>query len=152
MSRLGNFRSLPNWESLKNEVQNYRKTPSGRRITWRQETQDEESPEDVRQRNIREAEILASNLGEGGISAHEILSDVGQLRTLALLQESIEWFSVTVRSLITELQRPNSEGDQEGNSMPAMPEPLVESLKQVADEFDEVANTCILLLHLEVRI
>jgi hypothetical protein len=38
---------------------------------------------------MKEAEILASNLGEGGISAHEILSDVGQLKALAQLQESM---------------------------------------------------------------
>jgi hypothetical protein len=38
---------------------------------------------------MREAEILASNLGEGGISIHEILSDVGQLKGLAQLQESM---------------------------------------------------------------
>jgi exocyst complex component 4 len=38
---------------------------------------------------MKEAEILASNLGEGGINAHEILSDVGQLKGLAQLQESM---------------------------------------------------------------
>lgn len=50
---------------------------------------EEESPEDVRQRNIKEAEILASNLAEGGINSHEIISDVSQLKCLALLQESM---------------------------------------------------------------
>jgi exocyst complex component 4 len=60
-----------------------------RRPLRREETTEEESPEDIRQRNMREAEILASNLGEGGISAHEILSDVGQLKGLAQLQESM---------------------------------------------------------------
>ena len=38
---------------------------------------------------MKEAEILASNLGEGGINTHEILSDVGQLKGLAQLQESM---------------------------------------------------------------
>lgn len=60
-----------------------------RRPLRREETTEEESPEDIRQRNMREAEILASNLGEGGISAHEILSDAGQLKGLAQLQESM---------------------------------------------------------------
>jgi len=55
----------------------------------REDTTEEESPEDVRQRNMKEAEMLASNLGEGGISYQDIICDVGQLRALALLQESM---------------------------------------------------------------
>lgn len=127
-----------------------RPPPSGRR-TRRQETQEEESPEEVRQRNLREAEILASNLGEGGISAHEIISDVGQLKSLALLQESIEWFCLSIRSLISELRRSRTGGDNP-TLLPAMSESLLESLEQVANEFDELANTCILVLHLEVNL
>lgn len=69
-----------------------------RRPLRREETTEEESPEDVRQRNMKEAEILASNLGEGGINAHEILSDVGQLKGLAQLQESMACI-VTVWSM-----------------------------------------------------
>lgn len=52
-------------------------------------TSEEESPMQVQQRNIREAEMLTSNLGEGGISQHEILSDIGVLKELAILQESM---------------------------------------------------------------
>ena len=137
---------------MKSEVQNYRKGPSGRRIPRRQETQDEESPEDIRQRNLREAEILASNLGEGGIASNEILSDVEQLRSLALVQESIEWFSLSIRSLIRELRQSNHERNIDSNMLPSIPDPLVQCLEQVAEEYDELANTCILVLHLEVII
>lgn len=121
------------------------------RLARRQETVDEESPEEVRQRNLREAEILASNLGEGGINSSEILSEVGQLRSLALIQESTEWFAVSVRSLISELRQSNAAGDA-GSTLPAMPKALVDSMDEVANEFDELANTCILLLHLEVSL
>lgn len=55
----------------------------------RDQPSEEESPEDVRMRNRREAEILASNLGEGGVSAGEILSDMSLLKELAQLQESM---------------------------------------------------------------
>ncbi|XP_043286055.1 exocyst complex component 4 isoform X2 [Venturia canescens] len=144
------IKSLPNWDNLKSET--YKKP--GKQTRWqmrRQETQDEESPEEIRQRNLREAEILASNLGEGGINSHEILSDVGQLRSLALLQESMEWFALSTRSLITELHQAKS--DVDGQSLlPPMPVSLVESLQQVADEFEDLADTCILVLHLEVRV
>lgn len=136
---------------MKTEVQLYRKGPFGRRIPRRQETTDEESPEDIRQRNMREAEILASNLGEGGIASNEIISDVDQLRSLALLQESIEWFSLSIRSLIKELRQTNHERNVDSNTLPPMPDPLVQCLEQVAEEYDELANTCILVLHLEVN-
>lgn len=52
-------------------------------------TSEEESPTQIQQRNIREAEMLTSNLGEGGISHQEILSDVSVLKELAILQESM---------------------------------------------------------------
>lgn len=55
----------------------------------REHTLEEESPEDVRQRNRKEAEILAGNLGEGGVSASEILSNMTLLKELAQLQESM---------------------------------------------------------------
>lgn len=115
----------------------------------RQETQDEESPEEIRQRNLREAEILASNLGEGGINSHEILSDVVQLKSLALLQESMEWFALSIRTLIAELHQAKSDVDGQ-TLLPPMPASLIESLQQVADEFEDLADTCILVLHLEV--
>lgn len=60
-----------------------------RRIIRREHTLEEESPEDVRQRNRKEAEILAANLGEGGINASEIISDMNLLKELAQLQESM---------------------------------------------------------------
>ena len=118
-------------------------------MSRRQDTVDEESPEEVRQRNLHEAEILASNLGEGGINASEILSDVGQLKSLALIQESTEWFSMSVRSLISELRHSSAAGDA-NTVLPAMPDSLIDSIEEVANDFDELANTCILLLHLEV--
>lgn len=60
-----------------------------RRTVRRELTVEEESPEDIRQRNRREAEILAGNLGEGGVTAGEILSDMSLLKQLAQLQESM---------------------------------------------------------------
>lgn len=52
-------------------------------------TTEEESPTQVQQRNIREAEMLTSNLGEGFITHQEILSEIGVLKELAILQESM---------------------------------------------------------------
>lgn len=76
------FRSLPNWIDLKAQKHQ-------RRSFKREDTVEEESPEDVRQRNMKEAEMLASNLGESGVSSHEIISEPAQLKCLAQLQESM---------------------------------------------------------------
>ncbi|XP_069698515.1 exocyst complex component 4 isoform X1 [Periplaneta americana] len=145
------IKSLPNWTDL----QAQKVTHHRRRPLRREETADEESPEEIRQRNVKEAEILASNLGEGGINAHEILSDVGQLRALAQLQESMEWFSTSILLFASELPRapassPHVQLTSEG--IPAMPESSVQALMQLAKEFEELANTCLLVLHLEVRV
>lgn len=50
---------------------------------------EEESPTQVQERNKREAEMLTSNLGEGFITHQEILSEIGVLKELAILQESM---------------------------------------------------------------
>ena len=81
-------RSLPNWANLQAQKAIHLQRQK-RRALHREETTDEESPEDIRQRNEKEAEILASALGEGGVNHHEIISDVKHLRSLALLQESM---------------------------------------------------------------
>ena len=81
------FRSLPNWINLKTQQETQARTE--RRRIMREQTIEEESPEDIRQRNRREAEILAGNLGEGGVSSAEILSDMALLKYLAQLQESM---------------------------------------------------------------
>lgn len=87
------YRSLPNWLNLKTHQEfRARNERSARRNLRREQLQpseEEESPEDVRMRNRREAEILASNLGEGGVSAGEILSDINLLKELAQLQETM---------------------------------------------------------------
>ncbi|XP_021936020.1 exocyst complex component 4 isoform X2 [Zootermopsis nevadensis] len=145
------IKSLPNWTDLQAQKVTYRR----RRPLRREETTEEESPEDVRQRNMKEAEILASNLGEGGINAHEILSDVGQLKGLAQLQESMEWFSTSILLFASELPSAPASSPRvhvASVGIPAMPETSVRALMQLAQEFEELANTCLLVLHLEVRV
>lgn len=148
------LKSLPNWLSLKSQqeflARNERRRPTQLR---REHTMEEESPEDVRQRNRKEAEILASNLGEGGVGAGEILSDMGLLKELAQLQESMEWFSVRMLQFASEFRKePTSSPLISIGSTPAIPPGVLHNLTSTAQEFDELANTCLLLLHLEVRV
>ncbi|XP_071448510.1 exocyst complex component 4 [Hetaerina americana] len=132
------------------------------RIAGQGRSEEEESPEEVRQRNAREAEILAGNLGEGGINAHEIISDVNQLKVLAQLQESLEWFAGSISLFVAGLpgqSRPlqqtmpsPSSGAQNSDSFPPIPEATLKALQQQVRDFEDLADTCLLVLHLEVRV
>jgi exocyst complex component 4 len=119
------------------------------------EPSEEESPTQVQQRNIREAEMLTSNLGEGGISQQEILSDIGVLKELAILQESMEWFANRITDFANDLRNPIVNGLA---GSPELSAPIeikggtIKVLTNLALEFDELANTCLLVLHLEVII
>lgn len=146
------FRTLPNWTDLKNSSQ---RPKHGKRLQRNQfDASEEESPLQVQQRNIREAEMLTSNLGEGGISQQEILGDVAVLKELAILQESMEWFSGRISEFANELRRPLVNGlnnvAPDCASYVTVKDGTIKVLTNLALEFDELANTCLLVLHLEV--
>ncbi|KAK6635581.1 hypothetical protein RUM44_000835 [Polyplax serrata] len=145
MSRF--LKSLPNWM----ELQTHKPTHRRGKVLRREETAEEESPEDIRQRNMKEAEILASNTSESGIRAHEILSNVNQLKKLAQLNESMEWFAGQVLQLITDVKEFNSETSPENFKSP-IHETTIQTLYQSVHEFTDLADMCLLVLHLEVRV
>uniref|UniRef100_A0A182QEV9 Exocyst complex component Sec8 n=1 Tax=Anopheles farauti TaxID=69004 RepID=A0A182QEV9_9DIPT len=162
------LKSLPNWTDLKSSNARLRQLQQKRLM--KTEPSEEESPTQVQQRNVREAEMLTSNLGEGGISQQEILSDVGVLKELAILQESMEWFASRITEFAQELKKPIVNGFVTASpiSTPGSPSPagtativnspvivkdgMIKVLINLALEFEELANTCLLVLHLEVRV
>lgn len=148
------LKTLPNYLDLKtaNAKAKQRKLKS--------EMSEEDSPTQIQQRNIREAEMLTSNLGDGGISQHEILSDIGVLKELAILQESMEWFAYRINEFASNLKKPiNFAGKSGTTTLPAelmqpviIKDGMIKVLTNLALEFDELANICLLVLHLEVKI
>lgn len=109
---------------------------------------EEESPTQVQQRNVREAEMLTSNLGESGISQHEILGDISVLKELAILQESMEWFALRISDFANDLRQPLGVGSVTADHVDG----TIKVLTNLALEFDDLANTCLLVLHLEVSL
>ncbi|KAL5273771.1 EXOC4 family protein [Megaselia abdita] len=147
------LKTLPNWTDLK--FSRAKQNNRGKLQRSHYEPSEEESPTQVQQRNIREAEMLTSNLGEGGISQQEILSDITILKELAILQESMEWFSSRISEFANDLRRPMNGLNTNGNSeyLPVtIQDGTIKVLTNLALEFDELANTCLLVLHLEVRV
>jgi exocyst complex component 4 len=147
------LKTLPNYLDLKtaNAKAKHRKLKT--------EMSEEDSPTQIQQRNMREAEMLTSNLGDGGISQHEILSDIGVLKELAILQESMEWFAYRINEFAADLKKPiNCVAKGSHVTLPAeLTQPIIikdgtiKVLTNLALEFDELANICLLVLHLEVN-
>ena len=71
------LKSLPNWGAVEGG----------------EEGGGEETAEEVERRNTKETDMLVQNLGSSDIPTHEILSDPTQLRSLAQLHESLDWFA-----------------------------------------------------------
>lgn len=148
------LKTLPNYLDLKTA------NAKVKRGKLKTEMSEEDSPTQIQQRNTREAEMLTSNLGDGGISHHEILSDIGVLKELAILQESMEWFAYRINEFATDLKKPINCASKNANlsTLPAeLTQPIIikdgtiKVLTNLALEFDELANTCLLVLHLEVN-
>lgn len=77
------------------------------------------------------------------------------LKELAQLQESMEWFSVRMFEFTSKFrQEPSSlsPSGNDGDAMQPVSSTTLQQLTSLAQEFDELANTCLLLLHLEVHI
>jgi len=128
------LKSLPNWTtvSVASEV--------------------EETAEEVERRNTKEVEMLVQNLGSSDIPAHEILSDPTQLRSLAQLHESLDWFAKAVLKFARGLPTSASPGTAALSVVPPLPETTLNTLIALAKEFEELADICLLVLHLEVRV
>lgn len=152
------LKTLPNWTDLKSSKLNSKATGTVRTPLKANMfgPSEEESPTQVQYRNIKEADMLSSNLGEGEISRNDILSDVGVLKELAILQESMEWFSYRIAEFANDLRKPiyheKVSSNSDINTQFIINDGTIKVLTNLALEFEELANTCLLVLHLEVRV
>lgn len=158
ISRL--LKSLPNWLIL----EKVKKNPTMKSLaSLGSSLSFDEFPEEVRLRNMKESEILTSNLASDTlIPSHEILSDLNQLKILALLQESLEWLGFRIQDLERGLPK-STPGDQflSPNDQPpsrrstteaTLSDVSVATLNTLSRELEDLAETCLLVLHLEVRV
>lgn len=140
------LRYLPNWLNLQEE----------RKADKDSMDAVPETIEDIRERNEKESELLVTNLGDKLLQDHEVLTDLGSLRLLANLHESLEWFACRVRNFAGRLP---SQGFNTLNipgtislEIPPVDMSLLHALISLAREFQDLADTCLLVLHLEVRL
>ncbi|XP_038667740.1 exocyst complex component 4 isoform X2 [Scyliorhinus canicula] len=134
--------SLPSWTNMAQPKQ------------MRPKREDEE--DFTRAANAKESEVLNGNLGDKLIPQHEILRDVSDLKALANLQESLEWLSARLKGFFSSL--PTTQSFSSGQEVhvnmdiPPVSEQIMETLNDLARSFQEMADRCLLVLHLEVRV
>ncbi|KAG7320517.1 hypothetical protein KOW79_016370 [Hemibagrus wyckioides] len=140
ISRL--LQSLPNWANMTQPRQ------------LRQKREDEE--DFTRAAFAKESEVLTGNLGDKLIPQNEILRDVSDLKALANLQESMEWLAVCLKGFFSSLPQSSSASpgsDTQASSESARNrEHILQTLSDLARSFQDIADRCLLVLHLEVRV
>uniref|UniRef100_A0A7N6FCJ6 Exocyst complex component Sec8 n=1 Tax=Anabas testudineus TaxID=64144 RepID=A0A7N6FCJ6_ANATE len=133
ISRL--LQSLPNWANMAQPRQN------------RQKREDEEDY--TRAAFAKESEVLTGNLGDKLIPQNEILRDVSDLKALANLHESMEWLAGRLKTFFATLPHSLSHTSV---CTPPQAERILQTLSDLSRGFQDIADRCLLVLHLEVRV
>ncbi|KAM9634949.1 exocyst complex component 4 isoform 1-T2 [Morphnus guianensis] len=140
ISRL--LKSLPNWSNMAQPKQLRPKR--------------EEEEDFIRAAFGKESEVLIGNLGDKLIPQQEILRDVSDLKALANMHESLEWLAGRTKAAFANLSTTQtvSPGQDSHASMEHLPasEQILQTLSELARSFQEMADRCLLVLHLEVRV
>ncbi|XP_003972920.2 exocyst complex component 4 [Takifugu rubripes] len=141
ISRL--LQSLPNWANMTQPRQT------------RQKREDEE--DFTRAAFAKESEVLTGNLGDKLIPQNEILRDVSDLKALANLHESMEWLAARLKAFFTNLPQTSgaplcSADSQVIGESERSREQILQTLNDLSRGFQDIADRCLLVLHLEVRV
>uniref|UniRef100_A0A9L0RH22 Exocyst complex component Sec8 n=1 Tax=Equus caballus TaxID=9796 RepID=A0A9L0RH22_HORSE len=140
ISRL--LKSLPNWINMAQPKQLRPKR--------------EEEEDFIRAAFGKESEVLIGNLGDKLIPPQDILRDVSDLKALANMHESLEWLAGRTKSAFSNLSTsqmmspaPESHVNMD---LPPVSEQIMQTLSELARSFQDMADRCLLVLHLEVRV
>ncbi|XP_016077738.1 PREDICTED: exocyst complex component 4 [Miniopterus natalensis] len=140
ISRL--LKSLPNWINMAQPKQLRPKR--------------EEEEDFIRAAFGKESEVLIGNLGDKLIPPQDILRDVSDLKALANMHESLEWLAGRTKSAFSNLSTSQMLSPaQDGHTnldLPPVSEQIMQTLSELAKAFQDMADRCLLVLHLEVRV
>uniref|UniRef100_A0A8C8Y251 Exocyst complex component Sec8 n=1 Tax=Panthera leo TaxID=9689 RepID=A0A8C8Y251_PANLE len=140
ISRL--LKSLPNWVNMAQPKQLRPKR--------------EEEEDFIRAAFGKESEVLIGNLGDKLIPPQDILRDVSDLKALANMHESLEWLAGRTKSAFSNLSTSQMLSPAQESHMnmdlPPVSEQIMQTLSELAKSFQDMADRCLLVLHLEVRV
>ncbi|CAD5210613.1 unnamed protein product [Bursaphelenchus xylophilus] len=150
ISRL--LKSLPSWQVVVNQ------TPITGEMTPGGMLSLNESEQEIRRRTQRESEILISNLGSlAKIDPHAVITDLNHAKAIICMHESLQWFSVNMRHLISTIPAKAKEAmkclvqirSPDGQVVEQL---LSAALEQRLTSVEQMSETCLLMLHLELRV
>nr|XP_007981156.2 exocyst complex component 4 [Chlorocebus sabaeus] len=140
ISRL--LKSLPNWMNMAQPKQLRPKR--------------EEEEDFIRAAFGKESEVLIGNLGDKLIPPQDILRDVSDLKALANMHESLEWLASRTKSAFSNLSTSQmlspAQDSHTNTDLPPVSEQIMQTLSELAKSFQDMADRCLLVLHLEVRV
>ncbi|XP_029779016.1 exocyst complex component 4 isoform X1 [Suricata suricatta] len=140
ISRL--LKSLPNWINMAQPKQLRPKR--------------EEEEDFIRAAFGKESEVLIGNLGDKLIPPQDILHDVSDLKALANMHESLEWLAGRTKSAFSNLSTSQmlspAQESHVNMDLPPVSEQIMQTLSELARSFQDMADRCLLVLHLEVRV
>ncbi|XP_012506059.1 PREDICTED: exocyst complex component 4 [Propithecus coquereli] len=140
ISRL--LKSLPNWVNMAQPKQMRPKR--------------EEEEDFIRAAFGKESEVLIGNLGDKLIPPQDILCDVSDLKALANMHESLEWLAGRTKSAFSNLSTSQMLSPAQDSHMyvdlPPVSDLIMRTLNELAKSFQDMADRCLLVLHLEVRV
>ncbi|KAM5255687.1 exocyst complex component 4 [Ctenodactylus gundi] len=140
ISRL--LKSLPNWINMAQPKQLRPKR--------------EEEEDFIRAAFGKESEVLIGNLGDKLIPPQDILRDVSDLKALANMHESLEWLAGRMKSAFANLSASQmlspAQESHVSVDLPPVSEQIMQTLSELAKSFQDMADRCLLVLHLEVRV
>ncbi|VDD86858.1 unnamed protein product [Enterobius vermicularis] len=153
ISRL--LKSLPNWcLAVSNDEKPSSTTPTAILTVI-------ESESEIRQRNERESELLIGNLGTAKqLVKEELITDMELIHSLACMHESLKWFCQNFRTLISSMSDSalkimrTCKIQYQTHTEPAehREESIYDAVEGRLVELDTIADTCLLIIHLELRV
>ncbi|GMS97937.1 hypothetical protein PENTCL1PPCAC_20112, partial [Pristionchus entomophagus] len=117
------------------------------------------SEKEIRERNERESEILIGNLAtQRSINSAELMTNMEDVRRLAIVHESLRWLAAKIRGLLESIPRQikttlqavrhsyeRSDGSREEGASLSLIDRHVAGV-------EANSSTCLLMLHLELRV
>lgn len=158
---------LPNWKALdeyqkqSNDISYYqgplipsiKPSAARRHFKSRQMSSFDESPEEIRLRNMKETEILIQTLSQEVRDTDVLSSEKGQFRQLAQMQESFEWIAARCKDLVNSIEEMKQQVGHPGlEYFRQLPDVYIATLNSLALDFADLAETVLLMMHLEVRV
>uniref|UniRef100_A0A3P8VFX6 Exocyst complex component Sec8 n=1 Tax=Cynoglossus semilaevis TaxID=244447 RepID=A0A3P8VFX6_CYNSE len=118
--------------------------------TWPKAEKNTSWPKDHIAAFAKESEVLTGNLGDKLIPQNEILRDVSDLKSLANLHESMEWLAGRLKTFFANL--PYASVFHMSPAQSSYLEQILQTLTDLSKGFQDIADRCLLVLHLEVRV